>query len=754
MSAGAAAPRFDGRSGVLDGIATGAVLGIAALCVLRTVVAYGPVKWFDVDPAFDSTLAAAWGPAQALVADALTLSLAALVFAVCACRMRLADAVVALAVLVPAGTAAWHGALNADDAWRGAGWVASMVGAAAMWTGVRGLNRGVALRTIALAVLAAAAGPLLVHAAVQLFWEHSATLADFQRFKAAAFASRGWTADSPEALSYVRRLEQWEATGWFGLSNILSSLLAALALAYAGCALAGRRTLERGSLLVLGIVAAGCLIVVGINGSKGALGALVLGAAVAFVAGRQRERSRAASLAALACIMLVVAAVAVRGLAGESFAERSLLFRWQYMMGAWCAWIQHPFLGTGAAGFAQSYLSTRPDRAPEEVLSAHSMWVDWITTFGVFATLWIAVMVVWVWKAGSTAGAPRAGVQVGRSLLIGGVCAVVGASALGISAELHVLDTWAFAGRVMGAALAAVLAVAVVQAIETKSHAAAAGLIGAVAVLVVHAQIEMTAWQPGSAAWLIGFVALVAAERGLALRSVGWVAPVGVLASVGALACACLVVVYGAIPAAREEAQAERAASIIIAAASPGPIGALRAVPPEIRAQAARSLADPQGLPEPWANHASRLAQSLDQYAQALAATRPGTAEHASLSAESLAAARELVARAPTDAVLGASMAVARQVSSGVAAAGGDPTVALQAQLDYARGQIKLNPRNTRALLRAGEALQSLGRRAEAANAYRRALEVDETFALDPLRQLPDAERSQIAARVAALGRE
>ncbi|MBL9141735.1 MAG: hypothetical protein JNK53_07700, partial [Phycisphaerae bacterium] len=196
---------------------------------------------------------AGWGPPHTLALDSLTLVLASFVYAACMPRARRADALVAVAALAPAGVVLWHGQHFADDAWRGSGWLAAIVAAAALWTAVRALPRGAALRAALLAVLIAAAGPMLLRSGMQLVVEHGATVADYHANKANILAARGWTPDSPQALMFERRLMQREAVGWFGLSNVLSSLLAAMAIACAGLTIAGWKNLERGTTLLLGV---------------------------------------------------------------------------------------------------------------------------------------------------------------------------------------------------------------------------------------------------------------------------------------------------------------------------------------------------------------------------------------------------------------------------------------------------------------------------------------------------------------------
>lgn len=783
--------------------ALAAALVIAGIALLRTLVQIVPALWFDVDPAVDPS-PAGWGPAHTLALDALVLALSGFVYAVAMPRAGRADALAAAAALVPGIAVAWHGAHLADDAWRGAGWLAAMVSASALWTAVRVLPRGAALRAALLAVLLAGAGPLLLRCGMQLAFEHAATVEHYRADRAAVLAANGWPPESPQALLFERRLFQLEASGWFGLSNVASSLLVAMALACGGLAWGGWRTLERGTTLLLAIVAGGCMAVVAINGSKGALGAAALGTGVAlivaWVTARRGTRTWWPALACLAPVGVVLLLVLARGLAGEAFGERSLLFRWQYLQGAFLAWWEAPWMGTGPAGFAQAYLRTRPDRAPEEIVSAHSVGVDWIAALGVVVLPWIALLVALVCGAGTAAQsalvraasleASPAPAAVGRRFLVAALVVVFGACAIGASVEVHALDAQGLIARAVGIALGLALTVGVVQALETPSRPAALGVLAGGMALILHAQVEMTVWSAGSAAWVVAFLAVAAAgprsggarERGAGSggggREIGGrtvetgegASRESRAAAAGVAAAALLamtasggVLVWAAIPAAMETRRMERAAAPLAeharawlaagaAAQGTGSTDAARqrgAVPVDARVDAAELLANGEGLFPPWADRPLRLVASLEQWTLALASMRADAPGFTQRAARALGEAEAAVRRAPTESVLGAAQGVALEAARSPDEATAHEAV--ESARRWAEAQLERSPRAVGVWLRLARVRAGMGDHQGAREAYRRALAADDSYALDPIRQLSPAERAAVQR---AIGQE
>ena len=97
---------------------------------------------------------------------------------------------------------------------------------------------------------------------------------------------------------------------------------------------------------------------------------------------------------AIACVVAALLGVVVRGtVLPEGFiGERSLLFRWHYMISSSAILGEQPFVGVGPDGYQPAYVRHRVPRNPEEVASAHSMFWDWLCALGLLGAAWIALV--------------------------------------------------------------------------------------------------------------------------------------------------------------------------------------------------------------------------------------------------------------------------------------------------------------------------------------------------------------------------
>ena len=210
---------------------TGA-LGIAALAIVRCVVAFAPQIVFDIDPAIDPTPLPGLGPAGSLFLDALLL-------AACGCGLlgealarRGIDWRLLVLALVPAPIIAWHGMTDMADLWRGSTWLA----AASACATLAHLGRDRSIRLAVVALLVAVLFPVAIRGAMQSSIspfgvtlagpEYIDTIATFEAHRDEFFADRGWAPDSSAARLFEQRLRQPDPRGWFPTSNIFASLMA------------------------------------------------------------------------------------------------------------------------------------------------------------------------------------------------------------------------------------------------------------------------------------------------------------------------------------------------------------------------------------------------------------------------------------------------------------------------------------------------------------------------------------------------
>jgi hypothetical protein len=728
------------------GLDAALVAVLAGLLASRTLVAWTPLVHFDIDPSAVSREAvipfAGLGPAGSLAIDALTCGVAGvLLWRLARARIAWPAWLALLAALLAALDVALVLRGDFENLWRGSAWCSALLGAGAL-AACGAHPRAGSLRRIALAVLLGASAAWIVRGGVQLVIEHPETVAQFRATKDAFFAAQGWDPASAQALTYERRMMQREATGWFGLANIMSGLCAAVAV---GAACTMLPTWRRGravgliALLALAVGAAGIVL---INGSKGAIAAMAIGGAAALVARRSTWHARAALCAAMA---IPVVAVLARGALGESLGERSLLFRSQYWDGAWRVAVEAWPWGTGPDAFQAAYTRLRPWTAVEEVTSAHAAPVDWFATLGLAGLLVTAAWVALVVRAGDAGrdGAESAsGAGAGDALVhdepshAGGrdewMVALVGlvlATVVSVIADpagrfipLLALPAAAWAARV------------VIDALRAASGAALrAVVVGVTAVLACHAMIEMTAWQPGSAAWVLGVVGACAMVGGASRSEPAVRAPThGIRAAVAVVASLVLVASIAQASLARtvqlQERTIDAAAAVLVENLFTSPS----------RAKAGEMLATA------FDEHASLrrhllLAKSADQWLQAgLAETDPARARV--WFDEALAHAARCRVAMPLRAALETGAITQAMAERGLVPWG--------AVVDAGEAVLAHDPRHTMTMVRIAESLARMGESGRAAEWAHRALEADESFALDPLRRMPAAARSRCEALV------
>ena len=631
------------------------------------------------------------------------------------------------------------------------------------------------------AVLLGAVALLAAKGAGQVFVEHPATVASFERDRASLLAARGWEEGSVSARLFERRLRQPEATGWFGLANVYASFAGALLVGFGGAAAAHLRLRGRSWAVAFGCA---CVAVLGgamlvLAGSKGGWGAAVLGGG--FVAAALLLPRKFAVLAAIGVVLAALGAVVVRGLAPIApEAELSLLFRWYYMQGAGRAIAEHPWLGVSPTGFQDAYLLVKPALSPEQVSSPHSVLFDWVAAMGLGGLAWCGLLSAWLIGAGRAAGAGRAGEGDAQGLDRACVLALVG-----LVAVIGTVGTFL-------AAPAATPEGAVVRLLGLggwigfgllvlRLPACALGVLlaGSAVPLAVHAQIEMTAtWINAAGRWAAllgaGFAGRSSgADR--ANRATGASLRVGAAGVIGA---AALVGAVGVVPAtwvwewslrgAADEAATSARIDAGFAEASVAPSAAdaeatLRRTAIEIgvgaspkieqtaarlaSARVARARAAIEGLERALAadpgHHPTRVALGRDLFRLAQLVDGFDPRERAAARARAVEVAEggrvERPEAARAWAWAGRSVLLASE--RGV----GSPARAIEMWERAA----ELDPRSLVHAVRLMDLFAELGDAEAAGDWARRALEVDEQHRLDPLSRLGEGERAR-AERIAS----
>ena len=521
-------------------------IALSTLAALRFLLPFAPDRLFDVDPGSVEGPFPAVGPSGAAFLDAVILLIAAVALWRESRRDGLDPWLVMLG-LAPLPVLVFHGSIDLLDAWRGLDWfAAAMLGLALLH-----LVRIPSNRRIVFSVMLGAIAAGGIRGFQQVYWEHAQTVAFFDANRELILGARGWAEDSAAALAFERRLRQPEATGWTGFSNVFSGFCGAAAVALAGIVFARRRDASplpvpappegAGGLVVVGLAAIGSAMLVGINGSKGAIGATLLGVVVlaaAFGPARDLFRRRP-GVPVFAAVAFLLALVVGRGMLGDDFAgERSLLFRWHYLMGSLGIIDSAPMLGVGPDGFQEAYLAAKPSTSPENVASAHSMGLDWIASLGVLGLGWMAFAILGC--ARTTREEPEVGDSSGLETIPLFLVPLLIVGYIGYEQfrTEWPLDAVGLATRVAALAFGTIVGTGVWSTTSRVSSDSlrAVGLAAAV-VILAHAQIEMIFWQPTSIA--LAWVFLAAGGTARKSTSPRWQASVRIVA-VGLVAVAAL----------------------------------------------------------------------------------------------------------------------------------------------------------------------------------------------------------------------
>lgn len=539
--------RSPGKAGWSGGVSGGLVAGLAValtvMVLLPCFVPTTPVRYFESDPRVSlgigqEDVLTDLGPAAVAWLQVITTAIAALGLMVAVgCGVKLSKWAVALAGLgmmaaayhLTKGTARW------EDWTQGGAWIAAaMTGLAAMH-----LAQIEAARRWIVGLCVAAAVPLLAEAGWYVWVEHPESVAFFETHRAELFAARGMTPGSEAAALYERRLRFADATGTFGLSNVLASVAAVWGMAGLGLlmSLGWRRAsgAARWAWVAAGLATGSAWAVVWLTASKGAVvaAAMVAGLAVyLWVAKRFSVGAKEIPGVALGLVAIAVAAVLVRGAMGPPPApvdgfvadvaiegERSLLFRAHYFSAAVRIAADHPVLGSGSRGFADAYPAAKNPLNPESVTSTHSVLVDQITMLGVGGWAWSALLVGWLWRAGrGFAARPDEAEQDGLDKADSGVGAGVPRSAVwmsvagavvlfGVALVVRQASLYLDSAIVWLLAIAGFVAVAAVLGSTgmISARAQRVALLLAATVALVHNQVEMAFFQPASMGvlWLI-----------------------------------------------------------------------------------------------------------------------------------------------------------------------------------------------------------------------------------------------------------
>lgn len=566
--------------------------GVLTMVLLRCLAAPEPFPYWDVDPGAVVLPVTGLTPAMSLAVDVVIMLAAGL---------ALLGEVLAGATILLWPVMLWvlgccgatiHGlALRSgsiDDLRIGATWCAAM----SAGLGAMHLCRDPRMKRVTLAAALGIIAMLAAKGAVQVFYEHADTVAHYRQDRESYLRSQGWLPNSVAAKNFERRLNQPEATGWFGLANVFATFAACAAVGLTGCAILAwresriNRRMPDGWAGVLSLGALAALGALVLAGSKGGFTAAALGLAMlaVFMLARRGARPRLlpgrwGGILAVGIVAAALAAIVLRGFVGERVGELSLLFRWYYMEGAIRAFVESPksiLWGTGPDGFRDAYMRLKPALSPEEVSSPHSVLFDWGATLGVFGLAWGALWISWVWRLGRGIAcdgrqSPLHPVSTGNLPIHPESGRTAGTRAEGWFVVLSISAAVLIASwleRAMGspeqaaarfAGLAGWIGISLGLLQLLRVSGASIAVLGiAVLTAAIHCQIEVTPIWSGSACWIA--IVLGAAGAGAARPSVRRHEDAGLIAPVFAIGLSGVIAWLGVVPVSRWEAALSQAA--------------------------------------------------------------------------------------------------------------------------------------------------------------------------------------------------
>lgn len=509
------------------------VLIFAPLIVRATTQSTNLPDW-DIDPTVLPLATPAIGPAGSMLIDAIILIGVALgLLGERERRWTRRESVLVLLAGVGAVAAIAHGWVlptpdappgvrgGLTDQRIGATWLSAIAAAVALHR----MCARAEVRRVVLGLLLAFVLMITLRGLHQTVVEHPQLMRSFEANKERERIARGWSEDSPLWKSYLRRLSQADATAWFGLSNVFASFCATgLALGAALLALPrARRTSNREPApprhAMLVVLLASLLSAAGIwaADSKGgyllAIGGLFLVGIGLTCRTHPRWQARLpVSWIGPGAVAAALAAVVARGLIGERLDELSLLFRWFYQQATLRIFAEHPLWGVGPGGFQTAYLAAKNPLSPEEIVSPHSIFFDYLGTLGIWGIAWIALILCLLSGIGRGLLAPSddAPLSQPRNALRVGMLTLAIATLVATWFETALTTPEAAFVRVAGLGLGCALIWALVRGqwgVGADRLALAAGGL----TLALHAQIEVTASYPISAGLVLAAIAAAGA---------------------------------------------------------------------------------------------------------------------------------------------------------------------------------------------------------------------------------------------------
>jgi tetratricopeptide (TPR) repeat protein len=245
----------------------------------------------------------------------------------------------------------------------------------------------------------------IVHTITYLTIDLPALRETVEKTRDQLISQRGWTPDSFEARRFLQKVMAGELVGFSASPNTFAAYVVATMVFASGLAL--QRLREGGGgrawAAVIGAASIGGAIVVYLTDSRTALATVVLAAVLFVVVGAlgslMRRYARWMFVLGSIGVAGVTAIVLWRGISTGTLFHDSLTFRWRYWVGAWRVFREHPLAGVGWENFGPYYLARRLAIAAEEPRDPHNFVVRFCTELGlVGGLLAVAAFILVLWR--------------------------------------------------------------------------------------------------------------------------------------------------------------------------------------------------------------------------------------------------------------------------------------------------------------------------------------------------------------------
>lgn len=464
---------------------TGTVL-VGLLCILRAMIEHDPFPWWSSDPFVFAPPIVGLTPRWALLLN-IGIVLASFVMLV-GQHLRGIGLGTSQGILtaIGLGTIAYHASADLERV-LDASTIAAVI--CALLVGMQAFTLPGATRVLGAVILGF--GTMITAIGIyEVYVTHPETMRMYEQTRDSFLAARGWSPDSFEAMSYERRLGNPEPIAWFGLTNVFASFVAATGSALITLGVAAwrdKRTLS-------GVSFAGALIsVIGLSlcSSKGGYAVFLIGVAFGLLV-LLKPRVPGGRVMIGLCVLVLLTLVA-RGLIGESLGERSLLFRFQYLVGSVRVWLADPVLGIGPGMFQDGYALLKPALSTEDVATPHNVAFAWIATLGAGGIALVMMLArALIYQPRATEAIPEEQSGLAKDQLIKlGLLIIVIATLISLRMQIPVLTQTGLIPILVGLVGWCIITASVTRS-ELPDQVLRAVLLVLGGVLLVHAMIEVS----------------------------------------------------------------------------------------------------------------------------------------------------------------------------------------------------------------------------------------------------------------------